>query len=617
MNLSNKLLSDIVHYRTYAKYLQFQQRRELFEESVNRTMTMHLERFPKLSRDIVKAFQKVHELKVLPSMRSMQFAGEAINRNNVRLFNCSFCHVSEPRIFSEILFVLLSGCGAGYSVQKRHVGLLPVIRKPCEEGRFVVHDSIAGWAEALDKLCTAYFYGSIRPVFDFSQVRVKGAYLTITGAKAPGPEPLKHMLEEFERRLISAMGRMLRPIEVHDLICIASDCVIAGGIRRSALIALFDRDDNEMLTCKSGEWWVKHPYRARANNSAVLPRQDVTEAEFTEIFKRCRESGAGEPGFLWSSNPDWGFNPCAEISLQNKQFCNLTIVNQTDIQNKSDFLSRIYSATLIGTLQAAYTSFPYLSEGWKLITDKEALLGVSFTGIADSPGMVSRAWLQEGAKLALEVNEKYAKLIGVNLAARVTTVKPEGTSSCILGSSSGIHARHSRYYLRRMRVNADDALAHYLKQTIPELVEPDVMAPNTLVVTIPQESPEGAIIREYESAEELFQRALFYNQNWIKVGHREGINRHNVSCTISVKEDEWDNLSAKLWTTREKYSGISLLPFDLGVYQQPPFEDCSKEKFDKVSAMVRVIDLRQVIETEDNTKRLEQAACAGGICEIV
>jgi len=615
MNTSNKLLSDITAFRTYAKYIQHLGRRETLEETINRNMTMHLDRFPKLSRDIVKAYTRVHDLKAMPSMRALQFSGDAVLKNNARQYNCSFAHIKDVEIFSEIMFLLLSGVGVGYSVQKRHTSQLPKVTLPREEGKYVVHDSIIGWADSFNALFQAYFYGRIRPVFDLTPVRPKGSYLVTTGARAPGPEPLRKALEEVEKRLKEALGRQLKPIELHDIICIMSDAVLAGGIRRAALIALFDRDDNEMLKCKSGDWWVKHPYRARANNSAILPTQEVTKDEFLHIYTICKDSKAGEPGFSWSNNLDLGYNPCHEISLNSNQFCNLSTINMTEIKDKRDYLNRVYTAALIGTLQASYTDFPYLRPIWKQTTDLEALLGVSCTGVADA-GKIDPEWLEEGAKLVLEVNERYAKKIGINLAARTTAIKPEGTSSCVLGSSSGVHARHGEFYLRRIRMNKSDALGQYLSNVIPELVEEDVTSSTGLVVTIPQQSPEGAVLRDNESAFDLLDRAIMFNQQWINPGHRSGDNKHNVSTTISVKDEEWDKLGELLWRNRKNYTGISLLPFDGGTYKQAPFETCSKETYEKYSELVKEVDLKEVREEEDNTQRVEQLACSGGLCEI-
>jgi ribonucleoside-diphosphate reductase alpha chain len=579
-------------------------------------MSMHLDKFPKLSKEIVKAFSMVHQFKVMPSMRSFQFSGLPIIKNSARAYNCCFTHIKDSRDFAEILFALLSGTGVGYSVQKHHIESLSAVRQPSQEGRFIVQDSIAGWSQAIHILMDAYFTGGVRPVFDFGSISTKGSVLSTTGAKAPGPEPLKRMLEAVEVKLRSAVGRKLKTIEVHDIVCMISDCVLAGGIRRSSLISLFDRDDKDMLTCKSGNWYETHPYRARANNSAVLPRTEVTKDEFMSVFQATKDSKAGEPGFVWTNNIDCGFNPCCEISLNANQFCNLSIVNQTGIKDKKDFLSRIYSAAFLGTLQASYTNFPYLSDRWRVMTEKEALIGVSFTGIADSNGIVTDEWLREGAQLVLDVNEKYAKKIGINIAARTTTVKPEGTSSCVLMSSSGIHARKSPYYLRRVQINKDDALYMYLNAVIPGLIEDAKGVPNTAVITIPQESPANAPTEVTETAMDLFERVMLYSDNWINPGHRSGDNKHNVSCTISASNEEWDKLATAMWKNRDRYNGISLFPKDDSTYEQAPFEVCTKEKFEEYSNLVNEIDLTKVKEFENNTTLAESVACGGGACEI-
>ena len=616
----NGLLSSIVSFRTYSKFIPHYSRREVLEESINRNMQMHLDKFgsmgKSMSKDIMKTFQYVHDLKAMPSMRGLQFAGDAILKNNVRQYNCSFLHIDSIEAFSETLFLLLSGTGVGFSVQKAHVNKLPVIQTPREEGTFVIHDSIQGWAQSLDILMQAYMYGRIRPQFDFGSIRPKGSYLVTTGAKAPGPEPLRKMLETVEAKLKLAVRRKLRPLEVHDIICIISDCVLAGGIRRAALISLFDKDDEEMLYCKQGEWWNKHPYRARANNSVILDR-NISLAEFQKIFKITQESGSGEPGFSWSSNLDMGFNPCHEIALHSNQFCNLTTTNLTGVKDKKDFLKRVHATALLGTLQAAYTDFPYLRPIWKETTEREALLGCSMTGIADNKGKLPVEWLKDGAKLIKELNEKYAKKIGINIAARTTAIKPEGSSSCVLGSSSGIHDRHAEYYIRRVRMNKDDALYKYLMLVMPELCEDDLFSQSGGVVSIPQKSPENAITRDKTSAIDLLKRAMFFNKHWIGNGHRSGDNQHNVSLTVSVRDHEWEEVCQFMYDNRYNYSGISLLPYDGGTYQQAPFEEIDKEKFEELSKKIGDVDLKQVMEDEDHTNKTEIIACSGGTCDLV
>lgn len=578
---------------------------------------MHLTKFPKLSSEITKSFSLVHDLKVMPSMRSLQFAGDAILKNHCRIYNCSFQRMDRTRAFGETLFLLLSGVGVGYSIQKRHTERLPKVQKPNEEGKFLVHDSIQGWAQAVDVLIEAYMYGRIRPNFDLSSIRPKGSYLVTTGAKAPGPEPLRQMLIQVEEKLKLAVGRKLRPIEVHDIVCIISDCVLAGGIRRAALIALFDRFDNEMMKCKSGNWWESAPWRARANNSAVLPRKEVTKEEFMEILKACKESGSGEPGFSWTDDPDnMGYNPCHEIALLSQQFCNLTTTNVTGATSEREILKRVQAAAFIGTLQASYTDFPYLTPKWKENSEQEALIGVSMTGIADAGDLLTPELLNAAAKMVLETNERVARKIGINPAARATALKPEGSSSCVLQSSSGMHDRHDEYYIRRIRMNNDDALYKYLSAKIPELCEADLFSKSGGVVSIPQESPPGAILRSQTTALQLFQRAIKFNKHWVAPGHRSGNNMHNVSATISVKPEEWEELGEAMWKHRAHYSGISLLPYDGGSYKQAPFESCTKEQFEEMSKLVKAIDLREVIELEDYTDRLDQVACAGGVCEL-
>ena len=620
-DFSNKFLSDLVSFRTYSKYLPHLYRRETLEETINRNMQMHLDKFgglsKSLSKDIIKTYSYVHDLKAMPSMRSMQFAGKAIEKNNLRMYNCSFTNVDDVRVFGEIFFLLLCGCGVGFSVQEHHINKIPRVVLPKEEGVFFIHDSITGWAQSIDMLFDAYLFGKMKPVFNYSQIRPKNSYMHTTGAKAPGPEPLKYMLDLVEEKLKNNIGKKLSSIEIYDIICIISDAVLAGGIRRSSLICLFDRNDSKMLNSKTGNWWEKHPYRARSNNSAVLPRDEVTEEEFFEIFNTTKLSNSGEPGFSWTNDKyNQGFNPCHEIALNSNQLCNLTTINLTGLKGKEDYLKRVHAATLLGTLQAAYTDFPYLRPIWKETTEKEALLGVSKTGIADCPN-IPNEWLIDGARLCLELNEKYSRILGINIAARTTTIKPEGSSSCVFSSSSGVHDRYSDFYIRRVRHNKDESLSLYLKNKIPDLIEEDLTSPNTIVISIPQKSPNGALLRSNSSAIELLDRAMKYNRNWVKPGHRYGPNNNNVSLTVYVKENEWAIVRDYMWKNRLDYSGISLFPYDGGSYKQAPFEECSKEKYEELSRLLKNVDFREVKEMEDSTSKIEIVACSGNSCEIV
>lgn len=753
-----KFLSDLVSNRSYAKYNPVLNRRETTEEIINRNMNMHLEKYPKLSSDIIKAYRSNHDLKIVPSMRSMQFAGEPIIRENLRGYNCAYLHASYTRAFAEAFYVQLCGAGVGYSVQNHHIQNLPKIKLSKDEVRFIIHDSIAGWSDALDALMKAYFYGSPKPIFDFSNIRLKDSPLSHGSGKAPGPEPLRTTLNSVEKVLKQAIGRKLRSIEVHDIFCFIGEAVLAGGIRRSSLISFFDKTDREMMECKQGEWWVKNPQRRMANNSVVFDRTSTTEDEFNDVFDACIKSNSGEPGFFFTNDIEVASNPCClsgntmlltdrgfisieeltrddyentrgydkqpawkfrkainsegkevdflkvwrtgvkqvikltfedkttlqctedhrlqasygdeivaieclgiyvmkynnealkvigieilglqdvydfslagdnhwgivengvivhncEISLNSNQLCNLSSINMTGIQNDKDLNNRVYAASLLGTLQASYTDFSYVGDKWKITTENEALLGVSQTGIADNPS-ISAEKLQKAAQLVKEVNEKYAKKIGINVAARTTCIKPEGNTSCFLGSSSGIHARYDEYYLRRVRLNSSDNLCKYLQNEIPDLVEPDLFTASDVVITIPQKSPQGAILRPNESSIQLLDRVIHYHKNWIVPGHRTGVNTHNVSCTIEYLPEEVDGLRKKLWENRYSYNGISLLPKDTSSYKQAPFESCTKEVYEETVKKIKDIDFSKVLEFEDKTSLQSTVACGGGSCEF-
>lgn len=615
MDISQKILSDITIFNKYAKYVPELQRRETWEELVERNMAMHIRKYPQIKQEIKSVYSYVFKRQVLPSMRSLQFGGTPIELSNNRMFNCAFSAVDHPAVFSETMFNLLGGSGVGFSVQKRHVDKLPIIGGPSsKQRRFLIGDSIEGWADAVKVLIKAYTLGKSDPVFDFRDIRPKGARLITSGGKAPGPDPLRICLDKLRSVLNNAIGRKLKPIEVHDMVCHIADAVLSGGIRRAALISLFDKDDYDMLSAKAGAWWEENPQRGRANNSVVLHRGETTEEEFFKVWQRVKESGAGEPGIFWTNDYDVGTNPCAEISLNSNQYCNLVEVNVSDVTTQEELNARVKAATFIGTLQAGYTDFHYLRTVWRDTTEKEALLGVSMTGIAS--GGVLKLDLKEAARLTKEENARVAALIGINGSARITTVKPAGTTSLVLGSSSGIHAWHNDFYIRRMRVGKNEPLYAYMTEKVPALIEECHFKPHLeAVMSFPQKAPEGALLRT-ESYQDLLERVKRFNLEWVAEGHNYGDNKHNVSCTISLKEDEWEGCGKWMWENRADYTGISVLPYDGGTYIQAPFEDCTEETFNEMFKHLAEIDLSQVIEIDDNTEAKDNVACAGGKCEV-
>jgi ribonucleoside-triphosphate reductase len=505
----------------------------------------------------------------------------------------------------------------GYSAQVHHVEKLPEIQKPNTNRtrRFLVNDSIEGWADAVKALIRSYFKSGSRIRFDYSDVRPKGSVLVTSGGKAPGPQPLKECLVKLEGLLSEKQnGDKLRPIEVHDMICHIADAVLAGGIRRAALISLFSADDDEMISAKTGNWWEKNPQRGRANNSAVLLRHRVTKEFFMNLWERVKASGSGEPGFYFSNDKDWGSNPCCEIALRSYQFCNLTEVNVSDVNTQEELEDRVRTAAFIGTLQAGYTDFHYLRDVWQRTTEKDALIGVSMTGIAS--GKVLDLDMTAAANVVKEENKRVAELLGIKSAARCTTVKPAGTTSLTLGTSSGIHAWHSEYYIRRLRVGKNEAIYQHLLKNNPELVEDEYFRPHdTAVISVPQKSPEGAILRT-ESALQLLKRVAKVSAEWVKPGHIKGQNTHNVSATISLHDAEWNDVGEWMWENRDLYNGLSVLPRDGGSYVQAPFEACSKEKYEAMLQSLKKVNLTKITEIEDNTNLTGELACAGGACEL-
>ena len=618
MEVSNQILSEITVHMKYAKYVPELNRRETWEELVTRNKEMHKKKFPMLSDEIEEKYKLVYDKKILPSMRSLQFGGKPIEISPNRIYNCAYLPIDSIDSFSETMFLLLGGTGVGYSVQKHHVNQLPVINKPFpkRKRRFLIGDSIEGWADAIKVLMKSYMNGGgSRVEFDFSDIRVKGAQLVTSGGKAPGPQPLKECVLKLTGILESKeTGEKLTTLEAHDIVCHIADAVLAGGIRRAALISLFNADDDQMIGCKSGNWWELNPQRGRANNSACLMRHKITEKFFMDLWKRVELSGAGEPGIYFNNDKDWGTNPCCEIALRPFQFCNLCEVNVSNIESQEDLNERVKTAAFIGTLQAGYTSFHYLRPIWQETTEKEALIGVSMTGIGS--GTVLGYDMSEAADKVKRENARVAKIIGINKAARTTTVKPAGTTSLVLGTSSGIHAWHNDYYIRRIRVGKNESIYQHLLAHHPELVEDEYFRPHdTAVIQVPQKSPAGSILRT-ESPFQLLERVKQIATNWVSPGHRKGSNTHNVSATISLKENDWDLAGKWMWDNRNSYNGLAVLPHNGGTYTQAPFEDIDKETYDKMMESLTNVDLSSVIEIEDNTNLSGELACAGGSCEI-
>lgn len=616
MDKAKEILSDITVFGKYARHITAKGRRETWTEIVDRNLAMHVAKYPNIKNLIEETYKRsVYTKNILPSMRSLQFAGVPIERNPSRIYNCAYLPIEDTDAFAEIMFLLLGGTGVGYSVQTRHIDKLPVVvgYGPATR-RYVIGDSIEGWADAVKVLVESYFKGKDKVEFDYGDIREKGSELVTSGGKAPGPEPLRECLDRIREVLSGAVGRRLRPIEAHDIACFEADAVLAGGIRRAAMISLFSMDDDEMIDSKSGEWWTNNAQRARANNSVTLLRGSVSEGDFKLLWDRVRASGAGEPGFYWTNNLDWGTNPCCEIALRPYQFCNLTEINTANISDQDDFNQRARDAAFIGTLQAGYTNFHYLRPIWKSTTEEDALVGVGLTGIASNA--IKELDEEEAAETAMATNRLVAAMIGVNYAARVTTVKPSGTSSLVVGSSSGIHAWHDFFYVRRMRFNNDEAILKYLKRVIPDLVEPEHFRPEQQsVVSIPQAAPDGATVRT-ESALDLLERTARYNTGWVANGHRRGDNRNNVSVTVSIQETEWEEVGDWMWENKDTYNGISVLPYDGGSYIQAPFETITKEKYEELYKHLKNIDLTKVGEAHDETNLAAEAACAGGACEV-
>lgn len=687
-------LSDYIAAAKYARYRTDLGRRELFAEATERVRAMHLKKigrqkgrrrlapiFARLRRrgDVAAAldsemvemlgdkslwalveevFDAVAAKKVLPAMRSLQFGGEAILAANARMFNCSFSPIDRVTFFREYLYLLLAGCGCGFSVQKHHVERLPLFPRRAPEmdlpvRHFHVPDTIEGWSDALHALVESYLEGH-KVEFDFSVIRPRGTPLRTSGGRAPGHLPLKRALLAVEVILDGAGGRKLRPIEAYDICMHIARAVLSGGVRRSATICLFSADDADMMTAKTGDWFQENPQRSASNNSAVIDRNLASEEEFRTLFESQKEFG--EPGFYFVEDLDYGCNPCCEIGLHpvirgpldraerarlqalgyegdlegevelsGWQMCNLTTINAAAAGTEDAFYQACFAAAAIGTLQAAYTDISYLGPVSRFLNEREALLGVSICGILDNPKIfLNASILQRGAEICKATNAVVAEALGIQRAARVTCVKPEGTASLLLDTGSGIHPHHAKRYFRRVQANRAEPVYRFFHEMNPHMTEASVYQPDTDdVITFPVQAPDTAILRDEVGAVQFLEYVKFVQKHWVQAGRAHDKYspnlHHNVSNTCTVKPDEWEEVAGFIWENRKYFTGVSLLPFSGDkIYSQAPREEVvTDEDIAKWNRLLyRKVDYTELKEQTDETNLKEVVACAGGACEL-
>jgi len=654
-------ISEYVFVDKYAKYLGDKKRRETYSESVNRSRKMHLGRHPQIAEEINWAFDMVLEKKVLPSMRSLQFGGKAIERQNNRIYNCSFSFCDRLSFFSEAFYLLLCGCGVGFSVQKHHVKKLPPLSRVNIDKvvHHVIEDSIEGWADALSELLYSYVEGNYIE-FSYHKIRSRGTPLVTCGGRAPGHYFLKKSLDQIRQVLDQAQGRKLKSLECHDIVCIASEAVLSGGVRRSACISLFSLDDGEMMTSKTGQWFDTHPWRSNANNSVVLIDGQFGKEDFERIFTSTKEFG--EPGFYFTHNSEIGINPCGEARLnpvlevdeENLQLvrkssglplrgngfpeaqvgdkvtgwqqCNLAETNASFFRSFEDMELAMKAAAIIGTCQASYTEFPYLGAVSELITRRESLIGVSMTGMVDSPELAFNPEFQRKcAGVVKATNREISKKIGINPAARTTTVKPSGTTSLLLNCvGSGIHTHHSRRYFRRIQANPMDPVYKHFKQTNPHMCAP--MKPGQDVVTFCIEALENSWIKEDFGAVDSLKMVVLTQKNFVCEGtaydtYSPGCH-HGVSNTIMVRKGEWEEVQEFIWENRSCLQGLTLLgEFSDKLYKHSPREAVITEedeiRWNYLVEGYNPVDYGTLLEEEDNTHRQAEVSCAGGVCDLI
>lgn len=697
-------ISNYIFTGRYSRYNEDLKRRETWEEAIERLEAMHLKKYSFLNEEDLKkikwAFSLVKNKRVVPSMRSIQFGGKAIEAKNERIYNCAVRHVDSLRSFSEIFYLLLCGCGVGIGVSKHFLNRLPdLVNENDKTGTVItysIHDSIEGWADSVEALLNCYFkntpYTGRKIVFDYSKIRKKGEILKTSGGKAPGYKGLKNCHERIKSLLDHCIEyrkqNRLRPIDSYDILMHSADAVLSGGIRRSATSVIFDKDDEEMLNSKTFQkvekvysfhhshtetiggnsveilegkvmvegkkyevfiknyeleslqknhlinWSHLYPQRARSNNSVLLLRDTVTEAEFESFVERTKQFG--EPGFVFANHPYQLMNPCFEINfipvtadgVCGVQFCNLTSINGRLVTSREAFAESVEAYTIIGTLQAGYTNFPYLSNAAKQLTEEEALLGCSITGMMDNPNITLNPKIQkEMAELAVKTNEEWSTKIKINQAARITCIKPEGTCSLILGSGSGIHPHHARKYIRRVQNNTLDNVYKYFKKQNPHMCEPSVWSANKTddIISFPVEVSENAMIKRDLSAIQHLELIKSTQQNWVLPGvtksNKKNI-QHSISCTVIVKQNEWSDVLKYLYKNKKYFSAVSLLS-ETGDkdFLQSPMEAVINNKdenyWKQLVEKFKSVDYKELKELDDKTNLSAEGSCYGGVCQII
>jgi len=612
----------------YARYLDDKGRREQWGETVGRFVDYIFSRTPAITENQKlkdQIYNAIYNLEVMPSMRAMMTAGRSADRDNTCIYNCSYLPVDDPKSFDEAMFILLCGTGVGFSVESKYTSQLPEVPEKLFESDHViaVHDSKEGWAKAL-RLLIAHLYAGEVPKWDVSKIRPAGARLKTFGGRASGPGPLVDLFEFTVNTFKNARGRRLHTLECHDLMCKIGEVVVVGGVRRSAMISLSDLDDERIRHAKAGPWWETAPHRALANNSAVY-NETPPVGKFMEEWLSLYNSHSGERGIFnreaakktvakyGHRDPDYDFgtNPCSEIILRPYQFCNLTEVVVRHDDSFEALKEKVEVATILGTIQATFTKFPYLRKVWQKNTEEERLLGVSLTGIYDNTSMCEddkflEDTLQQLREHARATNESWANTLGIAKSAAITCVKPSGTVSQLVNSASGIHPRHSRYYIRRVRGDKKDPLTSFLiSQGVP--AEDCVYKPTqTTVFSFPQKAPAG-LVRDDVSPISHLELWLRYQRDWCE---------HKPSVTISVAEKDWPSVGAWVWDHFDEISGVSFLPYDGGTYRQAPYEECSEEQYQELKAKMPVLDWSKFKEETDNVEGAQMLACVAGVCEV-